>query len=154
MMAAYRPAVPDDAALLVRLYNAAFHADYVRYGQCPGYGRSVPDMLDSIARTHKQLLLLDGEPVGVLSYNHEGEGQIYVGCLCVVPEHQGKGLGTRAFAHLLSLCPDWQRIRLVTPADKTENIRFYTEKCGMSPGPVTKDGTVDVIELTLTRQES
>ena len=106
MRLTFRPAVPDDAALLVRLYDAAFHADYVRYGQCPGYGRSVSDMLSSLARTHKQLLLLDGEPVGVLSYNYEGEGLIYLGCLCVVPEHQGKGLGTRAFARLLSLCPD------------------------------------------------
>ena len=151
MRLTFRPAVPGDAALLVRLYDAAFHADYVRYGQCPGYGRSVSDMLGSLARTRKQLLLLDGEPVGVLSYNYEGEGLIYLGCLCVVPEHQGKGLGTRAFARLLALCPDWRRIRLITPADKTENLRFYTEKCGMTPGAVARDGVVDVVELTLTR---
>lgn len=152
MTLTFRPAVSSDAELLVRLYDAAFYADYLRYGQCPGYGRSIPDMLGSIQRTHKQLLLLDGEPVGVLSYNYEGEGQVYLGCLCVVPEHQGKGLGTRAFARLLSLCPDWRRIRLITPADKAENVRFYTEKCGMTPGAVTKDGAVDVVELTLTRQ--
>lgn len=151
MTLAFRTAVPGDAALLVRLYNAAFHADYVRYGRCPGYGKTAQDMLDSLARTHKQILLLDGEPVGVLSYTCEGEGRIYLGCLCVVPAHQGKGLGTRAFSRLLELCPDWRRIRLVTPVDKAENHRFYTQRCGMIAGPVVKDGGVDVVEFTRTR---
>ena len=51
MTLAFRTAVPGDAALLVRLYNAAFHADYVRYGRCPGYGKTAQDMLD--ARTSR-----------------------------------------------------------------------------------------------------
>ena len=34
----YRKAVQDDAELLIEMYNAAFHADYIRYGECPAYG--------------------------------------------------------------------------------------------------------------------
>lgn len=86
MTLAFRTAIPGDAALLVRLYNAAFHADYVRYGRCPGYGKTAQDMPDSLARTHKQILLLDGEPVGALSYTCEGEGRICLGCRVDVVE--------------------------------------------------------------------
>lgn len=32
----YRKAVQDDAELLIEMYNAAFHADYIRYGGMPG----------------------------------------------------------------------------------------------------------------------
>ena len=35
----YRKAVQDDAELLIEMYNAAFHADYIRYGECPAYGK-------------------------------------------------------------------------------------------------------------------
>lgn len=36
----YRKAVQDDAELLIEMYNAAFHADYIRYGECPAYGKT------------------------------------------------------------------------------------------------------------------
>ena len=37
----FTPAREQDAALLVQLYDAAFRADYERYGECPAYGRTV-----------------------------------------------------------------------------------------------------------------
>lgn len=46
----FTPAREQDAALLVQLYNAAFQADYERYGECPAYGRTVEQMQGSIRR--------------------------------------------------------------------------------------------------------
>ena len=40
---------------------------------------------------------------------------------------------------------------MVTPADKEQNIKFYTEKCGFEIGGKEMDGNVEVIELIMKR---
>lgn len=123
----FRPAEENDVPLLTNLYDRAFLEDFQRYGQCPGYGRSPEQMRDSLRRVPKQILLFGGVPVGVLSYERRDDGSVYLGCLCIVPEMQGRGLGTRAFAHMLEECPEVHRFELVTPADKVQNIAFIPE---------------------------
>ena len=123
----FRPAEEKDVPLLTDLYDRAFLEDFQRYGQCPGYGRSQEQMRDSLRRAPKQILLFGGTPVGVLSYERRDDGSVYLGCLCIVPEMQGRGLGTRAFAHMLEECPEVHRFELVTPADKVQNIAFIPE---------------------------
>ncbi len=61
------------------------------------------------------------------------------------------GIGTKAFQFMLSVCPDWKEITLVTPADKKQNVRFYTEKCGFSTGETVMDGKVEVVNLYMNR---
>ena len=78
-------------------------------------------------------------------------GRYFLGCLCVRPEWQGRGIGTQAFQFFLHACPDWQRIEWVTPTDKMENIRFYTEKCGCIVGESENDGNVRVVHLWRSR---
>lgn len=123
----FRPAEEKDVPLLTDLYDRAFLEDFQRYGQCPGYGRSQEQMRDSLRRVPKQILLFGGVPVGVLSHERRDDGSVYLGCLCIVPEMQGRGLGTRAFAHMLEECPEVHRFELVTPADKVQNIAFIPE---------------------------
>ena len=123
----FRPTEEKDVPLLTNLYDRAFLKDFQRYGQCPGYGRSQEQMRDSLRRVPKQILLFGGVPVGVLSHERRDDGSVYLGCLCIVPEMQGRGLGTRAFAHMLEECPEVHRFELVTPADKVQNIAFIPE---------------------------
>lgn len=123
----FRPAEEKDVPLLTNLYDRAFLKDFQRYGQCPGYGRSQEQMRDSLRRVPKQILLFSGVPVGVLSHERRDDGSVYLGCLCIVPEMQGRGLGTRAFAHMLEECPEVHRFEFVTPADKVQNIAFIPE---------------------------
>lgn len=147
----YRQAYTKDAALLIDIYNASFYDDYIRYGECPAYGRTRTEMEMSIANYPKIIISWGERNVGAISYKNTAAGEYYIGCLCVIPECQGIGIGTDAFHHLLSVCSDWKKIALVTPVDKKENIRFYTEKCGMSIGGTQTDGNVKLVQLYMKR---
>lgn len=149
MLISYKKVQKGDAEVLVKIYNEAFYSDYIRFGECPGYGKTKEAMEESIGIYPKQLILCEGKPVGALSYREMSSHVYYVGCLCIIPEFQGKGIGTLAFKHILDECKDWEKIVLETPVEKEENVRFYTIKCGMKVGNVHKDGNVDVAELYL-----
>ena len=64
--------------------------------------------------------------------------------MCIVPEFQGKGIGTQAIRFLKTLLEDWRRLTLVTPIDKKENVKFYTEKCGFRIESTERDGNVEL----------
>lgn len=149
MKAEFRRAVPDDAALLVRIYNASFYSDYLKYDECPGYGKTKETMEASIRNYPKFIILCGGRPVGCVSCK-ELEAEAYeVGCLCVVPEFQGRGLGTQAIQFLQSFYKDWKKFTLATPVDKRENVRFYTEKCGFTMASTERDGNVELARFVL-----
>lgn len=147
----YRRATKEDAMTMVNIYNAAFYEDYVRYGYCPGYGSTREKMELSIEQTTKYIMRCSEVAVGVISFENKGEGNYYLGCLCVLPEYQGQGIGFQACQFMKSVCPDWKQISLVTPADKEENVRFYTKKCGFQAGHHIWDGAVELIEFTMSR---
>ena len=63
----YRKAEKSDAELLIDIYNSAFYDDYVRYGECPAYGRTVEQMENSIESFPKEIVISDNIPVGVIS---------------------------------------------------------------------------------------
>lgn len=137
----FRPTEEKDVPLLTNLYDRAFLKDFQRYGQCPGYGRSQEQMRDSLRRVPKQILLFGGVPVGVLSHERRDDSSVYLGCLYIVPEMQGRGLGTHAFAHMLEECPEVHRFELVTPADKAQNIAFIPENADAASRAMGRETT-------------
>ena len=147
----FREAGTPDAGLLIDIYNSAFYSDYIRYGACPAYGRTKEMMEQSIADFPKFLILCDSRPVGCISCKETEKGTYEVGCLCVIPEFQGKGIGTSAMEFVKTQYPDWNKFTLVTPVDKSENVRFYTEKCGFDIQSVAMDGNVKVFRFILER---
>lgn len=149
----YRQAVTGDAELLVNIYNASFYDDYVRYGSCPGYGQTKEEMEESIGKYLKYIILCDDEPVGCVSYTKLGAGEYEIGCLCVIPEYQGKGIGTQAMRFLKTLLEDWKTFTLVTLIDKKENVRFYTEKCGFRIESTERDGNVELARFVAEREK-
>ena len=148
----FRKAEMADAELLIEIYNASFYSDYLRYGECPAYGRTAEMMRQSIIDFPKFLMVCGGRPVGCISCKEAEKGEYEVGCLCVIPEYQGKGIGTAAMEFAKSYYSDWTRFTLITPVDKTENIRFYTEKCGFAIQHLEMDGSVSVARFILERQ--
>ena len=147
----FRKAEIADAELLIEIYNAAFYSDYLKYGECPAYGRTREMMEQSIINYLKHLIIVDSKPVGCISCKALETGIYEVGCLCVIPEFQGKGIGTAAMEFAKSYYKDWKKFTLVTPVDKSENVKFYTEKCGFDIQSVEMDGNVKVYRFILER---
>ncbi len=143
----YKNADTNDAETLVDIYDSAFYDDYILYGECPAYGRSVENMEQSVQEFPKVIAYDHGKAVGVISYKPEGAGKYYIGCLAVKKEEQGKGIGTALMRHFLDEHPDWNEITLVTPCDKEQNIRFYTERFGFDITGEENDGHVKVLCL-------
>ena len=148
----FKNAKISDAELLVDIYNASFYDDYLRYGECPAYGRTKEMMEQSILEYPKFLIVCDDTPVGCISCIEKESGAYEVGCLCVIPEFQGKGIGTAAMKYVKSYYDDWKSFTLITPVDKTQNVKFYTEKCGFSIESEEMDGNVRVVRFILERQ--
>lgn len=147
----YKKADLADAELLVGIYDSAFFGDYVRFGECPAYGKSKAMMEKSIADYPKFIILYEREPVGCVSCKKIFAGIYEIGCLCVVPKFQGKGLGTHAVKYVTSLYKDAEKFTLITPIEKKENVKFYTEKCGFKIVSTETDGNVKVARLVLEK---
>ena len=147
----YKNADISDAETLIAIYDSAFHDDYIRYGECPAYGRSKEDMEQSVRDLPKVIAYDQGIPVGVISYKAEGPGKYYIGCLGVITEAQGRGIGTALMRYFMAEHPDWNEITLVTPEDNERNIRFYTERFGFEVVGEEDDGKVKVFWFRLKR---
>ena len=148
----FKKAAVEDAGLLVDLYNASFYSDYVRFGTCPGYGKTVEMMAESIRLYPKHIILCDDKPVGCVSCHQIGPQEYEIGCLCVIPAYQGRGIGTQAIRFVQKEYGDWKRLTLVTPLHKSENIRFYTEKCGFRIAGTERDGDTALARFLMERQ--
>ena len=147
----YRKAEIADAELLIGIYNSSFYSDYVKYGECPAYGKSKEAMERSIRDYPKFIILHNGKSVGCISCRKIEMGIYEVGCLCVIPEYQGKGIGTQAIKFVTSYYEDWDKFTLITPIDKKENVKFYTERCGFGIQSIEMDGNVRVARFVLKR---
>ena len=147
----YKNAEIKDAEMLIDIYNSAFHDDYIRYGHCPAYGRTKEDMEQSIKDFPKIIAYAQDKAVGVISYNEEAPGKYYIGCLGVIKEEQGQGIGTSLMNFFMDDHPDWNEITLVTPKDNEANIRFYTERFGFNITGDEDDGNVVVLWFRLCR---
>ena len=152
MMISFKQAAMDDAELLVDIYNASFFSDYLRFGACPGYGKTVGMMEESICLYPKHIIMCDNKPVGCISCHPVGPQEYEIGCLCVIPEYQGKGIGTQAVRFVQDYYDDWKRMTLVTPLNKSENVRFYTEKCGFQIAGTERDGDTVLARFLTARQ--
>ena len=152
MMISFKQAAMDDAELLVDIYNASFFSDYLRFGACPGYGKTIEMMEESIRLYPKHIILCDNKPVGCISCHQIRPQEYEIGCLCVIPEYQGKGIGTQAVRFAQKYYGDWKRMTLVTPVYKRENIRFYTERCGFQIVGTERDGNTKLARFLMERQ--
>ena len=148
----FKKADITDAEILIEIYNSAFYSDFIKYGECPAYGRTKEQMEQSIREFPKFLIMCDTKPVGCISCKEMETGIYEVGCLCVIPEFQGKGIGTAAMQFAKSHFKDWKRFTLITPVDKKQNVRFYTEKCGFKIQSTEMDGNVKVVRFVLERR--
>lgn len=147
----FRQAKITDAEKLIEIYNASFYCDYIKFGECPAYGRTKEMMENSIINCPKFIVTCDDKAVGCISCKKLGNNIYEIGCLCVIPEFQGKGIGMQAIEFVKSYYNDWDTLTLITPIDKSENIKFYMKKCGFNIVSTEMDGNVNVVRFVLVR---
>lgn len=147
----YKKAEMNDVQMLIDIYNSAFYDDYLKYGECPAYGHTKESMEKNLETFPKIIAFFQNSAVGVVSYQNKGNGEYYIGCLGVKKEHQGQGVGTLLMKKFMAECSDWKMLTLVTPIDKAENIRFYTERFGFKIIGEEKDSSVVVYQFQLNR---
>ncbi len=147
----FRKTSTEDAELLVSIYNNSFYSDYLRYGKCPGYGRTKEMMEDSIKAIPKFVISCDGKPVGCVSCQKIAANEYEIGVLCIIPAYQGRGIGTQAMEFVKQYFEGWKKFTLVTPTSKSENVRFYTEKCGFKIACAEKAGNVELTRFVMKR---
>jgi len=147
----YKDADINDIDILIDIYNSAFHDDYIRYGKCQAYGKTKEQMEDSLRNYPKTIAYNQQKAVGVISYTYEKPGKYYIGCLGVIKEDQGCGIGTNLMNYFMTNHSDWTEITLVTPKDNERNIKFYTERFGFEIIGEEDDGTLVVLLFKLNR---
>ena len=59
MVIDFKQATIEDAELLVNIYIASFYSDYIRFGECPEYGKTIEMMEESIRKYPKHIILCD-----------------------------------------------------------------------------------------------
>lgn len=153
MNISFKKAVKENSKLLIEINNKAYYDDYLRYGECPGYNTSIEKMEKTFDNKNieRHIIYADNIPVGVVSAHKLDENKYYLGNLCIIPEYQHRGLGKSAIDFLLNHYRDLKELTLITPADKIENVNFYTKKCSFKIIGKEMDGNVQVLRFELKR---
>ena len=134
----------EDADILISVQNQSFHSDFVQYGVCPGYNRSHDSMVESISLHHVYKILCDGTVVGDIIVRDKGNETFYLGCICVIPGYENKGIGQLAMQFVDACFPAARHWSLETPSDKLKNHYFY-KKHGYE---VTKEYDVEGVRIS------
>ncbi len=121
----FQCAVLEDIDTLISVQNQSFYSDFIKYGVCPGYNRSHKSMTESISIHHIYKILCDGVVVGDIIVRDNGNGNFYLGCICVIPDYENKGIGQLAMRFIDDCFPDAKHWSLETPSDKLRNHYFY-----------------------------
>lgn len=149
----FKKAKVEDCEILIDINNKGYYDDYVRYGVCPGYNIPIEEMKKSIESKdiEKHLICVDNKPIGAVSVKNDGNNKYYLGNLCIIPEYQNKGIGKTAIDFVLEHYKDMKELTLITPADKIQNVNFYTQKCNFAIINEEEDCGVKVLRFEYKR---
>lgn len=141
----------NDAEVLIDVKNKSFYSDYIKYGECPGYGNSKEHMVNSILNVMSYKIICDDKVVGNITARDCHKNIYYIGCLCIIPDYQNKKIGQKAIKFIESQIPNAEVWTLKTPADSKRNIYFY-EKMGYKITDRIKEGSVNLVILEKSRR--
>lgn len=142
----FEKAEPNDAEELINIRNQCFYEDYVKYGECPGYNLSKDAMIEIILNRKLYNIICDNKIVGSISVKDNKDNTYYIGCLCIIPDYENKGIGQATLKFIENEFPDAKVWTLETPADKLRNHYFY-KKAGFKIVKEFVEGTVKLVEF-------
>ena len=125
MNISFERATLADVDTLIDIRNKSFYADFVKYGECPGYNSSRESMTTSISSRISYKILCDNVAVGNITIRDDGNGNYFLGAICVIPGYENNGIGQLAMRFIDEQLPDAKHWALETPADKLRNHYFY-----------------------------
>jgi ribosomal protein S18 acetylase RimI-like enzyme len=125
MQIKFERATFDDIEELINVRNKSFYEDYIKYGECPGYNYTKESMMDAILSRIVYKTICDNQIVGNISVRDNKDGTYYLGCLCIIPEYENKGIGQESLKFIEKEFPNALTWTLETPADKMRNHYFY-----------------------------
>ncbi|MBW9157781.1 GNAT family N-acetyltransferase [Clostridium tagluense] len=134
----------NDVEALIDVRNQCFYADYVKYGECPGYNHSKESMTNAILNRIVYKIICNNQIIGNISVRDNYDNTYYLGCLCVIPEYENKGIGQEAIRFIESEFPNATVWTLETPSDKKRNHYFY-KKAGYTIIEEYIDGSVKLV---------
>lgn len=117
-----------DVDILINVRNKAFYADYVKYGEYPGYNNSKESMTNAILNRIAFKIVCNNQIIGNISASENHDNTYYLGCLCVIPDYENKGIGQEAIRFIESEFPHATVWTLETPADKKRNHYFIKKR--------------------------
>lgn len=145
----------DDVEALINVRNQCFYEDYVKYGECPGYNNTIESMTGAILNRIAYKIISNDQIIGNIGIRDNNDSTYYLGCLCVIPRYENKGIGQEAIKFIESEFPDASVWTLETPADKTKNHYFY-KKAGYTIVNEYMDGSVKLVlfekKMNLTKE--
>ena len=142
----FERATVDDADELINVRNQSFYEDYVRYGECPGYNTSKERMTNTILNRIVYKIISDNKIIGNISIKDNHDSTYNLGCICVIPDYENKGIGQKAIRFIENEFSDATLWTLETPADKKRNHYFY-KKAGYVITEEYTDGSVRIVSF-------
>lgn len=139
-------ALRNDAKIISDNRSLAFYDDYVKYGTCPGYRRPYEQMKTIIEENVVFKIRIGERVVGDVSIKSLGNEKYFLGCLCIIPEFQGLGVGHKVMDFVSETFVDAKYWSLETPVDNERNVYFY-RKHGFNVRSEYADGAVKVYLL-------
>lgn len=134
----------NDSAALIHVRNQCFYADYVKYGASPGYQCSTESMTNCILNRISYKIICNHQIIGNISVTDNHNSTYHLGCLCVIPDYENKGIGQEALRFIENEFPTATIWNLVTPADKERNHYFY-RKAGYTIAREYMNGSVKLV---------
>ena len=140
----FERATIDDIDELINVRNQSFYEDYVKYGECPGYNLTKENMKNVFLSRIIYNIISDNKIVGNIGVRDNNDNTYFLGCLCVIPDYENKGIGQEALRFIESEFPKATVWTLETPADKERNHYFY-KKFGYNIVKEYMEGSVKLV---------
>lgn len=135
-------ASPKDSEQLVKIQDAAFESDFIKYGNCPAYHEPPDIMRREIADGSRiaYRILADNSDVGDIIIRKRQDGIFNLRVLAVIPQYQNRHIGKKAIEFLTNTYSEAAGWELITPMDNKRNCYFYESNGFVKYGEITDQG--------------